>query len=89
MLAAILVLIELILIGGSLFIGYHYRELVEAIKELRHDNESSPPEIVTSTPLRSRQPQDNGGTVIINSKTPWQIEKEAKEEVDRIGGLSA
>jgi hypothetical protein len=72
---------------ASFILGCRYRDIIEAIKDLQANHEVQPTEVVTSSPRKRPPAQSDTGAFVVTTKSPRQIEKEAKEEVDRIGGI--
>lgn len=69
------------------YFGSQYRNIFDAIKELKEKEEPKVAEIATSSPHKPVRQPDEDGSFVVSTKSPRQLEKEAKEEVDRIGGL--
>jgi hypothetical protein len=50
--------------------------------------EDMPAEVITGNPRKAPK-ESSGDSMIVTAKSPQQIEKDAKEEVDHISGLAA
>lgn len=85
----VLVILATVVIHTIGFIGgTKYREILDILRRLQHQEESTPAEIITSSPNKSAKPYISPfGSGVVTTKSPQQLEKEAKEEVDRIGGI--
>lgn len=71
----------------SVTIGMRYRDILDRIAEIEGRNKSTPAEIVTANPRRSPMQPSDGSSFVVVSKSPRQLEREEKEEIDRIGGI--
>ncbi len=83
---ALLGIFWLFTVAGSVIVGTKYRDIQDAIQELRGKNEAQPTEVVTSSPKKYPK-QQSRGTVVVTTKSPRQLEREAEEEADRKAGL--
>lgn len=65
-------------------------EALLAIKSYtyEHPENDGAAEVVRSNPRKATLPEDSSESVVISAKTPKQLEREDKEEADRMGGLS-
>lgn len=87
MVLAIFSVFWLLTVIFSIAVGMRYRDILDKIHEIEGHNESTPAEIVTANPRKSPVQPSDGGSFVVVSKSPRQLEKEAKEEIDRIGGI--
>lgn len=69
------------------YFGTQYKRILDDIKKLQEHHEPKVAEIIVSSPRKTPVQVDDGSSMVVTTKSPRQLEKEAKEEVDRIGGL--
>lgn len=74
-------------VSAGFYFGSRYKNILDAINELKEKEEPRIAEVVTSSPRKSIRQPDEGGSFVVSTKSPRQLEKEAEEETDRIGGL--
>lgn len=77
----------LLSVASAVIVGTKYRDIIDAIEELKGHHESLPTEIVIPNPRKYPPAQSDSGSVVLMTKTPRQLEREAEEDSDRKSGL--
>jgi hypothetical protein len=75
-----------IFVLGLLF-GYKYRDIDDRLQSLQNRDEPKPTQIINPNPRRIPE-QPETGTIVVNRKTPQQLEKEDEDEANRKAGLA-
>jgi len=79
-----------IIFGLGTFFGTKYKGITDSIHTLQHKDESAPPEIIRTNPQTYREITADtslGGSLVIKTKTPQELEKEDEEKANRLAGL--
>ena len=82
-LGLLIALLNIVCLVIGFIIGQNWREIHERIEKMRRDDEAKPPEVLTP---KSNTTNPETGTMVLNQKTPQELDQEDTEDIERAAG---